>query len=42
MGIGWHWRYDIKGKPHRIGLLVGNFNNTLFEIPLLNRLWIKY
>lgn len=42
MNWGYHWRYDKKGEPHKIGIwLLGNPYNHKLYIPFLNQLWIR-
>jgi hypothetical protein len=42
MKHGYHWRYDNKGKPHKIGVWFGGtpYNRRIY-IPFINSLWIR-
>jgi len=42
MNYGWHWRYDNRGVPHRIGIWFGKelYNHKIY-IPFINQLWLK-
>jgi len=39
---GYHYRYDKKGKLHRVGIWIfGKPYNHKIYIPFVNQLWIK-